>query len=52
MKAWLAALLTGLMLVPAIARSETDAVWRITLEDGTHLTEICYEPEAGDRLFC
>ena len=49
MKAWLAALVTGLMLVPAIARSETDAVWRITLEDGTHLTEICYEPEAGDR---
>ncbi len=39
----------GLLLYPAQATAEAETVWQITLEDGKHLTDICYEPEAGDR---
>lgn len=38
-----------LLLIPAFAFAEAERVWRLTLEDGTLLTEICYEPEVGDH---
>lgn len=44
MKKFLAVLL---LLLPIAARAE-EQVWTIVAEDGTRLTQVCYEPEAGD----
>lgn len=40
---WLA-----LLMLPLMAQAE-ESVWSIVTEDGTHLTWVCYEPEAGDE---
>lgn len=40
-------LLLALLLVPCLAQAEK--VWSLVAEDGTPLTQICYEPEAGDE---
>lgn len=36
-----------LLLLPLMARAE-EQVWTIVTEDGTRLTQVCYEPEPGD----
>lgn len=38
----------SLLLCPMLAAAEMETVWQITCEDKL-LTEICYEPEAGDQ---
>lgn len=48
MKRWLLPLCL-MMFIPVLAFAEADRVWQISLEDGTQLTSICYEPEVGDR---
>ncbi len=40
-------LLLALLLVPCLAQAEE--VWSLVAEDGTPLTQICYEPEVGDE---
>ncbi len=46
MKKWFCLLM--LLLIPLQARAEDMQVWQIVSEEGEVLTEICYEPEAGD----
>lgn len=41
-------ILLALLLVPCLTRAEEN-VWNLVTEDGTVLTQICYEPEAGDE---
>lgn len=41
-------ILLALLLVPCLSRAEEN-VWNLVIEDGTVLTQICYEPEAGDE---
>lgn len=41
-------ILLALLLVPCLSRAEEN-VWNLVTEDGTVLTQICYEPEAGDE---
>lgn len=37
-----------LLLLPLAAQAE-EQVWTIVTEDGVRLTQVCYEPEAGDE---
>ncbi len=37
-----------LLLLPVTAQAE-EQVWTILTEDGARLTQVCYEPEAGDE---
>ncbi len=46
MKKWFCLIL--LLLFPAFACGESMQVWKIVSEEGALLTEVCYEPEAGD----
>ena len=36
-------------LCPDCASAAEDAVWSVVTEDGLILTQVCYEPEAGDQ---
>ena len=37
-----------LFMLPMVAHAEEE-VWNIVTDEGTHLTQICYEPEPGDE---
>ena len=42
-------LLVVLLLLLPLTASAEEQVWTIVTEDGTRLTQVCYEPESGDR---
>lgn len=44
-----ALLLLAVVCCISIARAEDMTVWQIVTEDGTQLTEVCYEPDVGDE---
>ncbi len=38
-----------ILLWPVSGQGEEIQVWQVVAEDGTHLTDICYEPSEGDE---
>ncbi len=42
-------LLVVLLLLLPLTASAEEQVWTIVTEDGTRLTQVCYEPESGDE---
>lgn len=47
-RAWWMLLLGLILLFPWPVRAEEDEVWTLVTEAGERLTQVCYEPEAGD----
>lgn len=47
-RAWWMLLLGLILLFPWPAQAEEDEVWTLVTEAGERLTQVCYEPEAGD----
>ena len=45
----LCALLLMLSGIVAAAAQEAETVWELVTADGMHITDVCYEPEAGDQ---
>lgn len=49
MKKLLLLLSLTILLWPVSGQGEEIKVWQVVAEDGTHLTDICYEPSEGDE---